>query len=464
MQTLPFYRIFILVQKKKGKAMNTKFKALQIKRQYLINKYVIGIDPAKARQQAAIVDCHGMLTGKPFSFTNSLDGYENLLKKVKLQTVDVNAEKIVFAIETSCNLWITLSHFLRKQGHEVLLVSPLTTKQSRPMIGHDFSRSDPKDALLVASNAQRGYFDFYRDYSDQIKAMHTLSISYDKLRKNLVQQRTRIHALLDRCFPEFFKVFSLESKSAAYLLGKYFRPGHFLLMDIDGETEIIRKLSYGNIGRGHLEKLQQHALRSIGVDLATTEEQAERLSLDIYLAMSTLIEKQMEALMKQLTTLAAQSPYFDILLSIKGISQKQASLFIAETRDLAGFNHYKQLEKFAGYNLRQSQSGDYVGPRHINHIGNRRLSHILYKMCEETVKYIPEVREKFIRRQLSKRSYRKNVVASSGRLLRLIMSLAKEKRMYEARGNKSVERLYYLEKKYALLKKRDSVRFGSKAV
>jgi len=443
--------------------MNTKFKALQIKRQFLINKYVVGIDPAKARQQAAIVDGHGMLSGKPFTFANSLDGYENLLRKVKLQTADVNAQNIVFAIESACNLWIPLAWYLKKQGYEVLLVSPLSTKQSRPMIGHDFSRTDPKDALLVASNAQRGYFDFYREYSDQIKAMHSLSISYDKLRKNLVQQRNRIHALLDRCFPEFFKVLSTESKTAAYLLGKYFRPGHFLTMDIDEECEVIRKLSYGNIGRGHLEKLQQYARQSIGIDLDVYEEQAERLALDSYLALSALLEKQMDRILKHLIELAKQTRYFKILISLKGISQTQAALFIAETRDLSGFNHYKQIEKFAGYNLRQSQSGDYIGPRHINHIGNHRLSHILYKMCEETIKYIPEVREKFVSRQLSKRSYRKNVVACCSRLLRLIMSLVKQKRTYQARGNKSVERLCYMEKKYAILKNSDRKRFGNKA-
>lgn len=442
--------------------MNTKFKALQIKRQFLIHKYVVGIDPAKARHQAAILDSHGMLTGKPFSFTNSLQGYQNFIKKVNSQTTDVNAENIVFAIESACNLWITLAHFLRNQDYDVLVVSPLSTKQSRPMIGHDFSRSDPKDALLVASNAQRGYFDFYRDFSDHIKAMHSLSITYHKLRKNLVQQRNRIHALLDRCFPEFFKVFSTESKTACYLLGKYFRPGHFLMMDIDAETEAIRKLSYGNIGRGHLQKLQEYALRSIGIELDSYEEQAERLALDGWLAMTALIEKKMDDVLTQLKELAAQSPGYNILLSLKGISEKQAALFIAETRDLAAFSHYKQIEKYAGYNLRQSQSADYTGPRHINHIGNRRLSGILYKMCEETIKYIPEVRVKFVRRQLSKRCYRKNVVACCSNLLRLIMALVKENREYQARGSQSVERLYYYERKYALLKQADKVRFANK--
>jgi len=166
--------------------------------------------------------------------------------------------------------------------------------------------------------------------------------------------------------------------------------------------------------------------------------------------------------LKRLTELAKQTPYFKILISLKGISDKQAALFIAETRDLAGFTHYKQLEKYAGYNLRQSQSADYVGPRHINHIGNRRLSCILYKMCEETIKYIPEVRVKFVRRQLSKRCYRRNVVACCSNLLRLIMILVKENREYEARGNQSVERLMFLEKKYAAMKQLDKVRFGKK--
>jgi transposase len=444
--------------------MNSKFKALQIKRQFLIDKYIVGIDPAKARHQAAIVDRHGVLKGKPFSFSNSLDGYQKLLRKVKLQTVDVNAQNIMFAIESACNLWLTLAHFLRNQGYVVLVVSPLSTKQSRPMIGHDFSRTDPKDALLVASNAQRGYFDHYRDYSDRIKAMHSLSISYDKLRKNLVQQRNRIHALLDRCFPEFLKEFSLESKTACYLLSKYFLPGHFLMMDIEAEAESIRKLSYGNYGPGHLERLQEYAQLSIGIVLDSCEEQAERLALDSYLAMTVLIEKQMENALTQLKELIAESPNYNILLSIKGISEKQAALFIAETRDLQGFNHYKQLEKFAGYNLRQSQSSDYVGPRHINHIGNRRLSCILYKMCQETIKHIPEVRVKFVSRQLSKRYYRKNVVACASKLLRLIMALIKENRMYETRTNKDVARLYYLEKKYAILKNRDKVKFAKNVV
>jgi transposase len=442
--------------------MNTKFKALQIKRQYIADKYVVGIDPGKARHQASILDKNGILLGKSFTFSNSLRSYHSFLQKVKMQTQDVNDENIVFAIETSCNLWITLTYFLRNLGYEVLLVSPLTTKHSRPMINHDFSRTDPKDAFLMASNAQRGYFDFYKEYSDEVKGMHALSIAYDKLRKNLVQQRNRIHALLDRCFPEFLIEFPLDTKTATYLLGNYFLPAHFIALDIETESETIRKLSWGKRGRSHLEAVQKYARESIGISLDANEEMAERMALNSWLGMQAVIEKQMNAIMKRLIELAKETPYLKVITSLKGISERQAALFIAETRDLSSFTHYKQLEKYAGFSLRQSQSGNYVGPRHMNHIGNRRLSCILYKMSEETIKYIPEVRVKFLKRQLSKRSYRKNVVAAASNLLKLIMALVKENRIYEARGNQSVEHLIFLEKKYATLKQSDKVRFAKK--
>lgn len=428
--------------------MTKKFKALQIKRQFISDKIIIGIDPAKKKHQAVVVDVYGLPISNSFTFGNHKQGYLKLLKKVSLQTEKSNDKKIIFAIETSCNLWCTLSYFLRTSGFDVLLVSPLTTKHSRPMLNHDFSRTDPKDALLIAGSARQGYFDFYRDYSGDIKAMHALSIAYDKLRKNYVQQRNRIHSLMDRLFPEFFKVLNLDTLSGQYLLSKYFLPSDFLNMDIDEETKALEKISHKNHGRKTLEELQKYATESIGIPVEESEALAERMILDSWLAFMKKIEEKMKQIMDEIINLAKQTPYFKILISIKGISDKLAALFIAEIRDLSRFKHYKQIEKNAGYNLRQSQSGGYVGPKHMNHIGNKRLSWILYRMTEETVKYVPEVRVKFVKRQLHRCSYRKNIIASSSNLLKLIMSMVRDKRCYEYLDNGCLERLHVLEKKY----------------
>ena len=428
--------------------MTKKFKALQIKRQFIMNKIIVGIDPAKKKHQAAVIDTYGLPISNAFTFANTKQGYFKLLKKVRQQTAKCNVKNIIFAIETSCNLWCTLSYFLRSSGYDVLLVSPLTTKHSRPMLNHDFSRTDPKDALLIAGSARDGFFDFYQDYSSDIKAMHNLSIAHDKLRKNYVQQRTRIHALMDRVFPEFYKVLNLDTLTGQYLLSKYFMPSDFLTMDIDKETKTIEKISHKNHGRQTLEHLKELAAESIGIPLDGSEVLTERLILDSWLTLLQTIEEKMKQIMDEIITLAKQTPYFKIITSIKGISDKLAALFIAEMRDLGRFNHYKQIEKYAGYNLRQSQSGNYVGPRHMNRIGNKRLSWLLYKMTEETVKYVPEVRVKFVKRQLHRCCYRKNIIASSSNMLRLIMSMIKGKRCYEYLDNGCLERLHELEKKY----------------
>ncbi|MFQ5641940.1 MAG: transposase, partial [bacterium] len=196
-----------------------KFKTLQMKRQFVSGKTIVGIDPAKRSHYCCMVASDGQPVGKGFSISNTHEGFHHFLwKKLAQRVEEINPETVVFAIETACNLWVNLAHYLCSSGYTVVLVSPLSTHRSRPLINHDFSKTDPKDAFLVASIAQDGFFDIYRLYSEEVKAMHHLSLSYDKLRKDYVRQRNRLRAFLDRVFPEFPLIVPLKTKSARYLL------------------------------------------------------------------------------------------------------------------------------------------------------------------------------------------------------------------------------------------------------
>ena len=348
-------------------------------------------------------------------------------------------ENIVFAIETSCNLWLTLAFYLSAKGYKVLLVSPLSTKHTRPVMNHDFSKTDPKDSLLVANNARNGYYDYYREFTPHINAMHNLSISYCKLNKNLTQNKQRICSLLERIFPEFISVLPPYIKTGLYLLKKYMTPQDFLNMNMLEEQKHIKRISRHCHDLKTLMHLQLEAKTSIGITLKDEEIITERISLNAWILMVETIQQQMEMIINELITLAKQTPYWDILIGFKGkgISEKLVALFIAETRDLNLYDHPKKIEKFAGYNLRQSQSGNYVGSRRMSHIGNKRLSWIIYKMTEETARYLPEVRIKFLRRQMNTKSkYRKNIIACSSVLLNLIVALIKQRRPYEVREDK----------------------------
>jgi transposase len=127
------------------------------------------------------------------------------------------------------------------------------------------------------------------------------------------------------------------------------------------------------------------------------------------------------------------------------------ALFLGEVRNLSRFTHYRHLEKLAGLNLRLYDSGRYCGSRHISSIGNCRLRWIVFKMAEETAKRVPEVRIKYLRRQLKRRKHVKNVVAAVPQLLQLIVAMEKHQRTYELHPE-AVEMMQHLEQQYEELK------------
>jgi len=74
-------------------------------------------------------------------------------------------------------------------------------------------------------------------------------------------------------------------------------------------------------------------------------------------------------------------------------------------------------------------------------------------MAEETKNHIPEVRIRYLKRQMKQPRYRKNVIASCSNLLKLIVALVKEEHKYEYKEEKQKE-LLELELKYKEFKEK----------
>jgi len=271
--------------------------------------------------------------------------------------------------------------------------------------------------------------------------MHGLSIAYNKLRNDHNCYLGRLRSALDLIFPEFSQVITLGTKSSYYLLQKYLFPADYLCLDLMNETHQLELVSRRQYGIKQLQQLQELAANSIGIHLA--EDPHERLIVSGWITGLINIEAQQKVILEKLIELASSLNEYSILTNLMGISAETASLFLAEIGNISSFHSYKEIEKYAGYNLRLTQSGKHVGSRRISHLGNNRLRWILYRMTEETMKYIPEVRIKYLKRQIKKQIYRKNLVACIPQLLKLIFSLLKDNRYYEpdAARNAEMERL-----------------------
>lgn len=122
------------------------------------------------------------------------------------------------------------------------------------MITNDFSKTDPKDAYLVADNAHKGNYNCYRIYASESNELHSLCIAYDKLVKERSRNTARLRALMKEIFPEYLQCLNVDIDTSLYLLGKYFLPEHFAGLDIDEEEATIRRISRGNHNADTLRK------------------------------------------------------------------------------------------------------------------------------------------------------------------------------------------------------------------
>jgi transposase len=210
-----------------------QFSNLQMKRHFVSGKWVVGIDPAKEKFDAAVIDPNGLLQGKTFTIQNNHEGFQKQLWICLNERIDsISKDNIVFAIEAACNLWQKLADYLINQGYSVVIINPLSTYKARSLINHSFSKTDAKDALVVANAAREGYFDFYRIHSDETKAMHDLAVTYDKLKRSFSQAKLRLRALVEQTFPEFPKIINLSTHTALFLLDNYIIPREFLDADV----------------------------------------------------------------------------------------------------------------------------------------------------------------------------------------------------------------------------------------
>jgi len=360
------------------------------------------------------------------------------------------------------NYWKTFGYHCKQQGHLVVLTSPLKTHHGRPLLDGDFSKNDQKDANIVAENALSGRFNIYHSAKDECAESqeilytkaHELSIYYHKLDKDITACKQRLSSVLDVIFPEFPKLLNPYCKTGLYLLEKYCFPESLAAMDLTEEFANIDKISKGKVSLEKLKQIVEGARHSIGVKELVLEPERALIIKDCINAIGDL-ERRKERVIEEMKAHASQTPWYSILSSIKGVGEVSAALFIAEAGDLSRFRNYRQLEKFAGLNLRYCDSGLFQGQRKLSRIGNKRLRCVIYSICNNMRKHDPMVKRKFLKRRIKSkgRCFTRDVIALSSLCLRIIMSMVKQGKMYEI-NRMECPQLDYLEKDYEVIVKK----------
>ena len=410
-----------------------KFK-MQNKQNQLIERIsvkhlVVGVDIAQEFHVARAVNFRGIVVGDPITFKNNEEGFASLLKWIKnLQRLN-NLDEAIVGMEPTGHYWINLSKWLFKQHIEVVTVNPHLVKKNKENRDNTQSKSDKKDALVIADMVKNGYYSEVRYTSEPFEKLRVLMSNRDVIVKRLVSSINQLNRWVDIVFPELRQVFKdIKGKGAIATLRLFPTPVELETMQphdvITGWKSIMKRQP----GLKKALLLLQLAKKSVGTRQALD---AYKFHLEQLLEEYDLAVTQLERVEQQVTEALNKIPFAKKLLTIKGISEISLAGILGEAGDLSGFSHGNSLLRHAGLHLAEASSGKWKGQIVISKRGRSRLRRFLYLDVLSLVMNNPEFKAlHFHNVKVKKMKKMKSIMKLIGKLARIFVGIARRNEPY----------------------------------
>jgi transposase len=394
---------------------------------------IVGIDAAKEIHWARMTDYRGVDLSKPVKVHNSMDGFDNLLAKVENLRTKHGCDQVVVGMEPSGHYWRALGWYLKLHESKPVLVgvNPYHTKQAKELNDNSQTKSDPKDALVVAHLIRDGrYFDTYLPENEYAE-LRQLNTERQRIMKQISRANNILIALLDEFFPEYATVWSdVTCPTSLELLKIYAYPSDITSAPRDKLLKDISMASSGTEGTRLMEKMIRAASNSIGVKEGLRAVRLRMLNLinDLYHYedQKADIEEKLEGVMDTLQL-------GKVLQSMLGVGPIISAAFMGEIGDISRFTNWKQVRSLAGLNLVENSSGQHKGKTKVSKRGRPYLRHMLYLAGECGCRCNPEMHKyyRYFRdRKNNPLNPQQAFVATGLKIMRILFHMAKTGETY----------------------------------
>jgi transposase len=381
-----------------------------------------------------MTDYRGVDLSKPVKVHNSMDGIENLLEKIQKLRIKHGCDQVVIGMEPSGHYWRALGWYLKLHESKPVLVgvNPYHTKQAKELNDNSQTKSDPKDALVVAHLIRDGrYFDTYLP-EDEYAELRQLNTERQRIMKQISRANNILIALLDEFFPEYATVWSdVTCPTSLELLKIYAFPSDIMSAPHDKLLKDIRMASSGTEGTRLMEKMIRAASHSIGVKEGL---RAVRLRMQSLIAELYYFEGKKEDVEAKLEAVMDTLQLGKVLQSMLGVGPIISAAFMGEVGDISRFTNWKQVRSLAGLNLVENSSGQHKGKTTVSKRGRPYLRHMLYLAGECGCRCNPEM-HKFYRYLRDRKNNPLNpqqaFVATGLKIMRILFHMAKTSETYD---------------------------------
>ncbi|MCM3677417.1 IS110 family transposase [Peribacillus simplex] len=390
---------------------------------------VVGVDIAQQFHVARAVNYRGIVVGDPLTFENNEEGFNRFLGWINKLKAKNSLDTTIVGMEPTGHYWINLSKWLSNEKIDVVTVNPHLVKRNKENRDNTQSKSDKKDALVIADMVKNGYYAFVRSTPESFEKLRVLMSNRDVIVKRLVSSINQLNRWVDVVFPELRQVFKdVKGKGAIATLRLFPTPIELRSMqpqDIVGKWKSVMKRQPG-LKKAYL--LIDLAKRSIGTHQALD---AYKLHLEQLLEEYDLATTQLERVEQEVTNVLQQIPFAKKLLAIKGISEISLAGILGEAGDLSGFAHGNSLLRHAGLQLYEASSGKWKGQIVISKRGRSRLRRFLYLATMSLVMNNPEFKALHANNvRVKKIKKMKSIMKLVGKLARVFVGIAKRNESY----------------------------------
>jgi transposase len=341
---------------------------------------VIGIDMAKEIHVAQATNFRGIVLAKRhLSFTNDLEGFERLQRWMAELQQKHQLKTLIIGMEPTGHYWFNLANWLSDKEINVVMVNPATTKRNKENRDNCPSKSDPKDALVIADVVCRGYYYEYTRQATVFQRLRTMMSDREFWVTNSVRMQNRIIRWLDIRFPEYTSVFKdWTCKRSLATLKDLPSPQDLQSLSV---SEVITswsrhmKRAGGSTGTQKAAQLISQAKQSVGDKTALHEAKQD---LGRLLEEFERIVKILEKIEKDTVALLKEIPMANQLRSIKGHGTIFIAAILSCAGDLRQYAHGRQILRKAGLNLAERMSGKYKGQIKLSKRGDATLRKYLY--------------------------------------------------------------------------------------
>ena len=343
----------------------------------------VGIDVAKDKHDCIILNSNGKVVFDVFTIQNNIDGFEDLLFKIK--ATEKYPDKVKVGLEATGHYSCNILGFLKNKGLSTIVINPLYTSLSRKSISLRKTKTDKVDARTIACMIMSDVN--LKPYSDTLYLNEDLK-SLTRYRFNKVAQRAKLKISVSRLvnilFPELEKLVStLHGKAVYELLSEFPSAQHIASANLKHLTNLLHTASKGRFQRASADEIRQAARKSIGsylpaksLELKHTIKLIRELNSEI-----TEIEAEIKKIMDVI-----DSP----IISIPGIGQNLGAVILAEIGDFSRFESPDKILAFAGCSPSTYQSGQlYSSHAKMEKRGSRYLRWALLNAAAYVCKWEP---------------------------------------------------------------------------